>query len=101
MGKTVVPQFLNLLMDHDDVVVTQNSHFGSSLYMGVPAVPDDIFCERGYSVIANMVCAACKARNIEAASADCPRMSLFVPVPRRDNGPPQDIRCIVMFLGRL
>ncbi len=88
MGKTVVPQLSKLLMDHGDVIVTQNDLFCSSLYMGVPAVPGDIFCEHGYSVIANMVCIACKARNIEAAGANHPHMSLFVPVPRRDNGPP-------------
>jgi hypothetical protein len=88
-------------MDHDDVVVTHNNLFGSSLYTGLPAVPDDILHERGYSIIANIVWVACKVRNVKVTGAYHLHMSLFVPIPRRDNAPPQDIRCIVVFLGRL
>jgi hypothetical protein len=88
-------------MDHGDVFVTHNNLFGSSIYTGVLAVPDDILNERGYSVVANMVCFACKAHNVKVTGAYHPRMSLFVPILRRDNAPPKDIRCIVVFLGSL
>jgi hypothetical protein len=45
MGVPVVQQFVNLLMDHDDVVVKQNGLLGGSFQTGVPTVPDDFLHE--------------------------------------------------------